>query len=199
MQVQQVFSSYNHDASPTVSEYTYCPLCRTTLVVQEAAGRPRAVCPQCGYIHYRNPFPGVVVLIENDGSVLLGKRSAESYLAGRWGLPGGFIEFDEDFLTAGHREVKEETGLEIDIRSILSVTTNFFTPHYHSLAITVLASVAGGTLLPGDDLVELQWFSFEGPFPDMAFEADRHIIRRYATTRLQGVPVEPGIIAKNVL
>lgn len=132
-----------------------------------------------------------MVLIENNGTVLLGKRSSESYQADKWGLPGGFIEFDEDFLTAGHREVKEETGLEIEVRSILTVTTNFFTPRYHSIAITLLASVAGGALCPGDDLVELCWFPFAGPLPEMAFEADRHIIARYASTDLAGVPIEP--------
>jgi 8-oxo-dGTP pyrophosphatase MutT (NUDIX family) len=65
-----------------------------------------------------------VVLIEKDGQVLLGQRSG-SYGAGKWGLPQGFIEFDEDFLSAAIREVKEETGLDVEIRSIISVVSNF--------------------------------------------------------------------------
>lgn len=200
MQVQQVFSSYNSRENSVISEYTYCPVCGNTLVVQDTAGRPRAVCPRCPYIHYRNPAPGVVVLIEDNGAVLLGKRGDSSYQAGKWGLPGGFIEFDEDFLTAGHREAKEETGLDIEIRSILSVTTNFFTPNYHSIAVTLLARVAGGTICPGDDLVALQWFPFAGPLPDMAFEADRHIIMRYHHDRptLTGAPIDPDFARRQV-
>jgi ADP-ribose pyrophosphatase YjhB (NUDIX family) len=103
----------------------------------------------------------------------------------------GFIESDEDFLTAAIREVKEETGLDVEIRSILSVVSNFLSPGLHTLAIVLLACVVGGELRAADDLDEVAWFPLSGPLPEMAFEADAHICERYYKTQLEGAPVDP--------
>jgi ADP-ribose pyrophosphatase YjhB (NUDIX family) len=141
-------------------------------------------------VRFRNPSPGAVILIERDGQVLLGRRSGKVG-TGQWGLPMGFIEFDEDFLTAAIREVKEETGLDVEIRSILSVVSNFLSPRLHSLAVVLLARVIGGELEAGDDLEAVEWFPLAGPLPEMAFEADAHICERVYRTRLEGAPVDP--------
>jgi ADP-ribose pyrophosphatase YjhB (NUDIX family) len=142
-------------------------------------------------VRYRNPFPGVVVLVEDNGRVLLCRRSAQSFLPGRWCLPGGFIEYEEDFLSAGIREVREETGLWVSIASILSIVTNFLAPDLHTLVAVLLGKLTGGSPAPGDDVVSLDWAPLRGPFPDMAFGADRHIIERYAEGGLAGAPVDP--------
>jgi hypothetical protein len=41
----------------------------------------------------------------------------------------------------------------------------------------------------------LLWHPLAEPLPDMAFAADRHILERYAATRLAGVPVDPRFVA----
>jgi ADP-ribose pyrophosphatase YjhB (NUDIX family) len=142
-------------------------------------------------VQFRNPSPGVVVLIEKDSQVLLGRRSG-NYGAKKWGLPQGFIEFDEDFLTSAIREVKEETELDVEIRSLLSVVSNFLSPRLHTLAIVLLARVVGGELCAADDLEDVAWFPLSGPLPEMAFEADAHICERYYQMHLPGAPVDPG-------
>jgi ADP-ribose pyrophosphatase YjhB (NUDIX family) len=145
----------------------------------------------------RNPYPGVVVLIEEKGRVLLARRGPGRWMAGRWCLPGGFIEFGEDFLSAGHREVSEETGLSIRMESLLSVVSNFLAPRLHTLVIVLLAHPSSGNQAarPGDDADALDWFPLGGPFPAMAFEADAHILARYGATRFAGAPVDPRFAA----
>jgi 8-oxo-dGTP diphosphatase len=134
-----------------------------------------------------------VVLIEKDEKVLLGKRTG-SFGNGKWGLPQGYIEFGEDFLTAATREVEEETGLKVEIRSILNVVSNFLTPRLHTLAIVLLARYKNGEPRAADDVYALEWFPLEGLLPDMAFEADEFIIRRIQETNLEeGLPVDPEI------
>ena len=191
MQAKQVFSTYSGKADGSPGQFKYCPFCGTQLALKEKGGKHRPACPNCRFVQFRNPAPGVVVLVEKDGQVLLGRRSG-SYGAKKWGLPQGFIEFDEDFLTAAIREVKEETGLDVEIRSILSVVSNFLSPRLHTLAIVLLARVINGEPRAADDLEALEWFSLSGSLPEVAFEADAHICERYCRIHLEGAPVDPG-------
>jgi 8-oxo-dGTP diphosphatase len=191
MQVKQVFSTYSGQEDGSLGQFKYCPSCGTQLALTEKGARQRPACPKCGFVQFRNPVPGVVVLIEKEGTVLLGKRRG-GFGEGKWGLPQGYIEFDEDFLTAAIREVKEETGLDVEIRSIVNVVSNLLSPGLHTLAIVLLAGVVGGELNAGDDLETLEWVPLSGPLPEMAFEADEHIIERYQKTKLkEGLPVDP--------
>ena len=137
-------------------------------------------------------MPGVVVLIEKGECILLGQRGG-GYGKGNWGLPQGYIEFDENFLTAAIREVKEETGLDVEIRSILNVVSNLLSPRLHTLAIVLLAGAVAGELCAGDDLTALERIPFSGPLPKMAFEADEWIIDRYQKSKYtEGLPVDPN-------
>ena len=190
MQTRQIFTAYERGSAESIKQYRYCPACGTPLPSPDAAA-PHPQCPHCAWVHYHNPAPGVVILITEGDRVLLGRRAESSYAPGKWCLPGGFIEFAEDFLTAALREVKEETGLDVEITSILSVISNFLRAGLHTLVVVLEASIVAGEPTPGDDIAELGWFPLDGPFPDMAFEADDHIIRRYRTTNLTGTPVDP--------
>ena len=184
MQIKQVFSAYDEKDETYQGQFKYCPICGAQLALKEKGGVQRPACPNCGFVQFRNPVPGVVVMIEKDGKVLLGKR-AGGFGKGKWGLPQGYIEFDEDFLTAAIREVKEETGLEVEIQSIINVVSNKLSPSLHTLAIVLLAGVKTGELCACDDLETLEWFPLSGPLSDMAFEADEFIIRRAQNTNLE--------------
>ena len=188
MEAKQVFLTYDKQ-NLQYERYKYCPYCGIKLLPTDDHNRLH--CLHCGFIAYQNPFPGVVVLITEGKSILLGKRCSRSFQAGKWSLPGGYIEFDEDFLTAAIRETKEETNLDVRIRSILSVVTNFLAPNLHTLVIVMLADVCGGNMKAGDDFDELAWFSVSESLPEMAFLADQHIIERYFKANLIGAPVDP--------
>jgi 8-oxo-dGTP diphosphatase len=191
MQAKQVFYAYNHRGDSDSGQFKVCPYCGTQLALKEKGGRQRPACPNCRFVQFRDPSPGAVVLVEQDSQVLLGRRSG-SYGAKKWGLPQGFIEFDEDFVAAAIREVKEETGLDVEICSILSVVSSFLSPRLHTLAIVLLARVVGGEFCAADDLAAVEWFPLSGPLPEMAFEADAHICERYYRMHLPGAPVDPG-------
>jgi 8-oxo-dGTP diphosphatase len=193
MQARQVFRSYDLEPDARAQPFAFCPRCGHTMGEAAEGGMLRPTCPACGFVQYSNPLPGVVALVERSGLVLLGKRTAVSFRGGLWCLPGGFMEWSEDFLSAGRREVREETGLEVRIRSILSVVTNLLSPRFHTLVIVLLASPIGGVERAGDDVEELSWIPLTGPLPEMAFEADTHIIERFAAGGLPGAPVDPRL------
>jgi 8-oxo-dGTP diphosphatase len=191
--MKQVFSTYFGKEDGCLGQFEYCPFCGTQLALKEKGGRTRPACPSCGFVQYRNPVPGVVVLIEYEGCVLLGKRRG-GFGAGKWGLPQGYIEFDEDFLSAAIREVKEETGLDVEIRAIINVVSNLLSPRLHTLAIVLLAGVVSGELCAGDDLETLEWVPLAEPLPEMTFEADEQIIEGYRQTKFEsGLPVDADL------
>jgi|WetSurMetagenome_2_1015567.scaffolds.fasta_scaffold364890_2 mutator protein MutT len=64
-----------------------------------------------------------VVVFDGMGRVLLQKRSANEKL---WGFPGGIIELGESAEEAAIREVREETGLDVKIDSLIGIYTKYY-------------------------------------------------------------------------
>jgi len=191
MQIRQVFKSYEeHSKNEGIDGIKFCPICGNRLELVDCGEKKRPACSKCGYIYYKNPYPAVSILIVNDNNILLGKRKKGSFQAGKWCLPCGYIEFNEDFLTAAKREAQEETGLEIEIDSIVNVNSNYLSNSIHSLVIVLLAHAKGGMPIPGDDIEELMWNDMSKTLPDMAFEADTHIINYYFKTKINGLNID---------
>jgi len=190
--MKQVYIAYNQNDHPGPDLFRYCPCCRAELMVKEIDRRLRSVCPTCGFIRFRNPAPAVGLLIVHDERVLLGKRRGEPG-KGKWAIPSGYVEYEDDFLTAAVREAKEETGLEVELKSILNVASSLLSPRYHFLSVYLLANVVGGELVAGDDLAAVAWFPLSGPFPELAFVEDADVLTAYSQTRLEGLAVDPDL------
>jgi 8-oxo-dGTP diphosphatase len=148
-----------------LDEWRYCPRCGEA--IEKRAGL--ALCPACGFRAYANSVPGVeAVIVDRAGRVLLGRRKFEPAL-GLWDFPGGFLDEAEDPLEGLRREVREETGLEIDPAAFVG----FYLEPYDGrtvLCLTWRATPTGGTECAGDDLSELRWFGRdELPLDELAF------------------------------
>lgn len=137
-----------------------CPRCGGTLDL--TALPTSVVCPECGFVAYANPNPSASALIEDEsGRLLLGRRAYEPN-AGLWDAIGGFIEEGEDPLEALRREVREETGLEIERGAFVGVWTDVYGdgPDAQStLNLFWEARVTAGELRAADDVAELAWFA----------------------------------------
>ena len=185
MEAKQVFRAYEPSNERDYAKF--CLRCGDALVdrpdIDEAI---RRICPSCGFVRYRNAAPGVAVLIVDGDRFVLCRRQARAFQGEKWCLPCGYVEYEEDYLAAAIREVREETGLVVEITGILSVVSNFLSPDIHTMVAVLLALVAG------DDIDLVRWASADEALPEMAFEADQHIIARYFATRLPGAPVDPA-------
>jgi 8-oxo-dGTP diphosphatase len=189
MQLKQVYAWYDRDKTPPAGGFKYCPHCRAEMVLAESGNRQRPTCPACGFVQYRNPAPAISVVIVDGDRVVLGRRTGNPG-AGKWALPSGYVEYEDDFLTTAVREAWEETGIDVEPRSILHVLSSAYSPTFHFLAVYVLARVVGGELEAGDDLDAVDWFSLSGPLPEMAFQEDVDLLSWYAAGRPEGLPVE---------
>ena len=107
------------------------------------------------------PILGVCAIIEDGGRVLLVERGQEP-LNGTWSLPGGAVEVGERLKDAIRREVREETGLEVEPVSVAEVFERIMLDaagrtEYHYVLIDYLCKVTGGELRAASDASRAVW------------------------------------------
>ncbi len=119
--------------------------------------KEKVVCLSCGHVteRYRNPYPTADVIVTIDGGIVLIKRKNPPY---GWAIPGGFIDCGESAEDAARREIREETGLEIDNLRLFGVYSDpERDPRFHTLTV-VFTATAKGAPKAGDDAAEAQLF-----------------------------------------
>jgi ADP-ribose pyrophosphatase YjhB (NUDIX family) len=188
MSLKQIYHYYEKSTAKLSADYKFCPTCKTELKVIESGGLQRPSCSECGFIHFQNPFPTVCVTILDEDQILLGKRLGPPG-EGRWAIPSGYIEFEDDYIHTAIQEAKEETGLDVEIQAVFNVLSSFYSPKYHFLVIYVFAKVIGGELQAGDDMAEVAWFPLKGPLPELAFVEDVDAIKVLAERGFKMLPI----------
>lgn len=91
---------------------------------------------------FRHPITGVSIIpVLEDGCVVLVRRRD----TGKWGLPGGFVDWGEDIPQTVSRELEEETGLSLlKISRLVGVySAPDRDPRVHSICVVVEAFVTG--------------------------------------------------------
>ncbi len=111
------------------------------------------------------PLVGVGAVIIQDGRVLLVER-AQPPQQGQWSLPGGLLEAGERLQEAVRREVREETGLEVEVLSLAGVFERILPDaegriEYHYVLLDYLCRPLGGRLQPGSDVRAVAWVRLE--------------------------------------
>ena len=141
----------------SLAGWRYCPRCRAELERSDG----RVACRTCHFVAYASSVPTACALcVDDDGRVLLARRAGEPF-RGAWDLPGGFLEDGEHPLDALRRELREETGLEIEPVGFLGVWMDWYGagPAANStLNLVWTARVVGGREQAADDVSELRWF-----------------------------------------
>lgn len=163
---------------PETKTIQFCHFCSFPLEEKPIDGRMRRYCPRCRLPIYENPVPAAcTVVVDDRGRLLLVKRRVAPK-QGMWCLPGGFIECGETPEQAAVRELKEETGLDGSVHSLIGVTTTPGTLYTSILVIAYLVTRFSGQAAAGDDAAEVAFYPRED-FPEIAFESHQSFIRIY--------------------
>ena len=106
--------------------------------------------------------PAVSAVVTDDQGRLLLQRRADNQL---WSVPGGAVELGESVLDALHREVLEETGLEVKVERLIGVYSN---PDYivayddgevrQQFSLAFACQVTGGSIQTSSETMDVQWF-----------------------------------------
>jgi len=103
-----------------------------------------------------NPIVAVGAFVfDAENRVLLVER-ANAPGAGLWTVPGGKLEYNETLVQAVAREVREETGLVVEVGTLACVVERI-ADNYHYVILDYLARVIGGTLAPASDCKSAMW------------------------------------------
>jgi mutator protein MutT len=112
-------------------------------------------------LYPKQPIVGVGAVIICDGKILLEKRKNDPG-RGKWSIPGGLVELGESVEETVVREVKEETGLDVEKPEHVDVVDNIVKDSdggikYHFVIIDYFVKLKGGTLKAESDAEDLRW------------------------------------------
>jgi mutator protein MutT len=114
------------------------------------------------------PLVGVGAVIVDEGRVLLARRGNEP-MKGHWTLPGGLLELGETLSDGVMREVREETGLTVEVLQLIELLDRIHRlkedqgarVRYHYVIADYLCRVTGGPLHAASDADAVRWVERE--------------------------------------
>lgn len=135
----------------------FCSRCGAATVSEHGGHVRRCSNLACGHLTYPRTDPAVIMLVERDHQILLHRQAI--WPPGMWSCLAGFVEPGETLEAAVRREVKEESGIEVDdVRYVLSQPW----PFPSSAMIAFTAKAVGGALTPAlDEIEDARWFSLD--------------------------------------
>ncbi|MDA0366693.1 MAG: NUDIX hydrolase [Chloroflexi bacterium] len=154
----------------------YCPRCGTSLPAAAPGARP--ACRRGHYTWYADPKLAVGVVPVRNGEILLVRRNHEPAY-GRWAFPSGFVDAGEVVEEAARREVREETGVEVELDALLGVYSE---PDEQVVFVAYAGTIVAGEAVAGDEAIEVAFFDPEA-LPDLPFPHDQRVIEAWRAHR----------------
>lgn len=151
-----------------LEQFKYCPKCGSPRFVEHNAKSKH--CLDCGFTYYFNPSAATVALIEREDGRWCVVRRAKDPAKGTLDLPGGFSDMFETSEEGVCREVKEETGLDVNrVEFLFSIPNQYeysgFLVHTIDMFYRCHVPTTEGARA-ADDAGELLWLRPEDIRPD---------------------------------
>ncbi|MDH5344558.1 MAG: NUDIX hydrolase [Gammaproteobacteria bacterium] len=175
----------------------YCSECGSAVSLQTVAGdtRQRYVCDGCAKTHYENPRVLVAAYV-CVGEQILWIRRGIPPAVGKWALPGGFMEKDETPEAAACRELREETGVDVDPEDMILVSVSSILNMAQTHLVFRCHLDRPATTVCTEEAEQCLWFGEDGlPWEDLAFPSiEPHVRQMYRWLRSGNYGIRIGFI-----
>lgn len=160
----------------------------SVMAVPDGDDRLRLVCPDCGYVEYRNPkvIVGAVCLWEDR---FLMCRRAIHPRKGFWTVPAGYMEMDETTADGARREAMEEACAAVEIRGLIGI---YEIPRISQIYVIHHARMTGPAFAAGPESAEVGLFAWDDiPWDEIAFSSVAWALRQFRAGALPTVEIDP--------
>ena len=171
--------------------FRFCPVCGSKHF--EVNNFKSKKCEDCGFTYYANPCAATAAIIlkgqetgDKEPELLVVRRAKEP-AKGTLDLPGGFVDMYETAEEGMRREIKEETGLEVQELQYLFSSPNVYLYSgmgVHTIDMDYMVRVKDDTELhAADDAAECLWIPLSQVNPDdFGLTSIRNAVIRFLQT-----------------
>ncbi len=143
--------------------------------VPDDDNRERAICNDCGRVHYQNPLIVVGCIVRHEDRILLCKRAIEPRY-GYWTVPAGFMELGETTAEGAARETQEEALAKVRMGRLYAAVDIVRVGQLH---LYYLADLDGDFGAGAESLETRLFRDDEIPWDDIAFASGKYALERY--------------------
>ncbi len=158
----------------------FCPRCGHHFTLEDIhiPNQPQLICHHCQFIFYLDPKLVVVAVVLNRkrDKVLLLQRNEEPG-KGLWAFPGGHVERGNDLFETIKKEIKEETGLSVEVKEIIDI---FSSTEDGLIQLTYEAIADNEEVVVNIESMRGCFFYFdEIPWDNLAFSSTKKLLCLY--------------------
>ena len=175
--------------SHPLEKFCFCPVCGSPHFEENNFKSKK--CRDCGFTYYANICAATAAFIVNDKDELLVVRRAKEPAKGTLDLPGGFVDMHETVEEGMRRELKEETGLDIQEIQYLFSSPNVYMYSgmgVHTVDMDFLVRVHGDSIpiTAADDATEARWIPINKVNPaEFGLTSIRNAVIRFLSETLR--------------
>ena len=180
--------------SHPLERFRFCPVCGSSHWAEHNVKSKQ--CSDCGFTYYANPSSATAAFIlrpaiDGSGEELLVVRRGKEPAKGTLDLPGGFCDMYETVEEGMLREIKEETGLDVENIEYLFSSPNVYMYSgmgVHTLDMDFLVRVHGDAVAvkAADDAAEALWIPINEVNPaEFGLTSIRNAVIRFLTETLR--------------
>ena len=99
-------------------------------------------------------------VLEKDGKYLL-VQEAQEKCYGKWNLPAGHLDPNETIIEAAKREIKEESGLDVELTGVCQIGNRKLEDDVFVSVIFSTKVLGGDIKFDPNEILDAKWFSYE--------------------------------------
>lgn len=117
-------------------------------------------------------------VIEKDGKILL-VQEAQERCYGKWNIPAGHLDFNETIMQGAIREIKEETGCDVELTGVVSIQNRVLEDDIFITIIFSTKLINENIKYDKNEILDVKWYDYNDIINNMDNELrDLNFIKR---------------------